>query len=125
MSPISKNFLVALAALPLAMGIASASRTPDIVDPPVFASSNGLLDPLMIAQPSVVTGLTFEGFGPDGLVLHGLSAPPERQCLAERFGHGQFQGRVLARVAARRRIEDPARQQLARLGAVDGRAHPR
>ncbi len=65
-SPISKKSLVALAALPFAMGIVSASRASDIVDPPVFASSNGLLDLLMIAQPGVVTGLTFEGFPPTG-----------------------------------------------------------
>jgi hypothetical protein len=77
MSPISKNFLVALAALPLAMGIASASRASDIVDPPVFASSNGLLDPLMIAQPGVVTGLTFEGFAPTGWFYTVCQRPPK------------------------------------------------
>src|SRR5271166_3921155 len=66
MNPISRNLLIALAAFPMAMGIASASRASDIVDPPVFPSSNGLLDLLMIAQPGVVTGLTFEGFAPTG-----------------------------------------------------------
>ncbi len=77
MSPISKNLLVALAALPMAMGIASASRASEIVDPPVFASSNGLLDILMIAQPGVVTGLTFEGFAPTGWFYTVCQRPPK------------------------------------------------
>ena len=65
-NPISKNLLVALVALPMAMGIASTSRAGDLVDPPVFASSNGVLDLLMIAQPGVVKGLTVGGFIPTG-----------------------------------------------------------
>ena len=63
-SPISKSSMIALAALPLAMGTVSASHAADIFNPPVFASSNGLLDLLMVAQPGPVNFAP--GFAPTG-----------------------------------------------------------
>src|SRR5208282_112517 len=109
MSPFSKNSLIALAALLMAMGVVSASRASDIVDPPVFASSNGLLDLLMIAQPGAVTGLTFEGFAPTGWFYTVCQRPAKGNTCPNDSGRYCLR-RVPARAATWRRIEDPAYQ---------------
>jgi L-ascorbate oxidase len=52
-------------ALAVLLGGPSAALAADFVDPPVFASANGVLDLLMIAKPSPVTGISFAGAGGD------------------------------------------------------------
>jgi L-ascorbate oxidase len=66
--------LLGLAALAGA-GSASADGTASFQDPPLFASTNGVLDLLMIAQPQTVTAFTGPGFAPTGWVYQICARP--------------------------------------------------
>jgi FtsP/CotA-like multicopper oxidase with cupredoxin domain len=51
------------AALAVLLGSPTAAFAADFVEPPVFASANGVLDLLMIAKPAPVTGISFAAPG--------------------------------------------------------------
>ncbi len=52
----------------VSFGFTAPGQASNLLDPPVLASSNGVLDIMMIAQSSVVTGFSAPGFTPTGWV---------------------------------------------------------
>jgi len=101
----------------------SASRAADIVKPPVFASSNGVLDLLMIAQPGVVKGFTVPGFIPTGWFYTVCRRPAKGDSCPNNSGTVSSYGGV--RLALQPGDELKIRLVNARHAAVVGRAHPR
>ena len=51
-----------------ALAASFSSQAANLKEPPVFASSGGVLDITMIAEPHVVDGLTTPGYAPKGWV---------------------------------------------------------
>jgi FtsP/CotA-like multicopper oxidase with cupredoxin domain len=55
--------------------ISSTASAANIQEPPVFASSKGVLDLLMVAQPTPITGFTSPGFAPQGWAYQVCARP--------------------------------------------------
>ena len=77
----------------LSMTFAASAQAANLLDPPVFASSGGVLDLMMVAQASQVNGFTTPGYSPQGWVYtvcprpaSGTSCPPGSPTTVSPYG---------------------------------------
>lgn len=93
-----KTVLNPLAALLIfVLGGAASARAETLIEPPVVASVNGLVDILMIAQPQTINSFNISGFKPTGWVYAVCPRPPSGlTCPADAKTIGPYGGVHLA-----------------------------